>query len=645
MNRFFLFVTVIIGVVSALALTQSNSQVPIGWKGSVRISESFHSEGKNSNNIYVIDEKKTEINCTFDPSVNVDGTCSYTASGKTKSDKGWLESTTTASEARVHVNAGFFSGKVGIGIAGFEATWKLSTDLGGGTETVNVGPFSYEAPASAPSGSWSDGKGRTISWSLSPIYASKPPAPEGESEDKPEEVEAAFKAGEYESWVPKAGENEEDPGNILSIQARVYKKDKPDEQSPKKARFRFQLVGVSQEKGVCLNWPQPKDLKGGYDLKFDPASNPDLEVAKDGLSATSKELSYSATAVITSYDWGGWGTVMVTAYPENSGTLSAHREEDKSKYDLSIPKDENNNHIADSWEDANVAGSANADADDDMLPAGDGHQGDGFPTYEEYRGFRAKGVHIQTNPFQKDIFVWDPSNLGLGYFDQSGLTVHLVSAYEWDFQSGDTNPRVINFNRGNASMGAQHLLYLKNENMPGLYGLADGTGPGVPKTCKAVKIDVARCRATNEQELKCTIAHELSHASNAWHHGQTNYDIATWERLQPDGSWKSFHYTSGAKRSVAAQGGQESGAETCVMRYDGEGLYENPNGPLRWRKPDGTVQRGDVYPPAELAGTLYCDKPDGTGVNAPGGYHGVSKAGNASKGDCKHQICVNDMRH
>jgi hypothetical protein len=647
MNRFFVFIAVIICVASALALTQSSAPVPIDWKGSVRIVENIHREGKHAedNRVTVTDSSTLEINCSFDPSTKVDGVCSYNYTGITMSSKGRAESTVSASDATVHVKAGFSNGKVGIGIAGFEANWKLSTDLGGGTEKTTVGPFSYEAPASSPSGSWSNGQGRTISWSLTPIYAAKSPAGEGESEDKPEEVEAAFKADEYESWIPKAGDDEEQPGNTVMIHARVHKKDKPDEQSPKKARFRFELVSVSQEKGVCLNWPQPKDQKGGYDLKFDPAGNPDLEVAKDGLSATSKELSYSATAVVTSYDWGGWGTVMVTAYPENSGTLSAHLENDKSKHDLSIPKDENNNHIADSWEDANVEGIAQADADDDMLPAGDGHQGDGFPTYEEYRGFRAKGSHIQTNPFQKDLFVWDPTNLGLGYFNQSGITVHLVGAYEWDLQSSDTNPRVINFNRGNASIGAQHLLYLKNENMPGLYGLADGTGPGAPKTCKVVKIDVARCRNKNEQELKSTIAHELSHACNAWHHGQNNYEIAEWEELQPAGSWVGFRYKDGTKLVVAAQGGQESGAETCIMRYDGESLYENPNGPFRWKKPGGSVQRGDRYPPVELAGTMFCDKPDGTGVNAPGGYHGVSKAGNASKGDCKHQLCVNDMRH
>lgn len=494
MRRILIPALLFIGLTAALVQTQTRPKAIIGWKGSVRITESHHKEGKNREGIYVTDESKMQLSCTFDPSMSVDGTCSYSASGRTASDRGWLESSTDASSAQANVSAGYNSGKVGIGISGFSARYKLSTSVAqGDTEETNVGPFSYEAPANSPSGSWSDGNGRTITWNLTPIYEKQAPA-ETESEDKPEQVEAAFKAVDYDNWIPSAGENEEQPGNTLTVKARVFKKDNSSEQSPKKARFKFTLIDVSKEKGICMNWPQPKDQKGGYDLKIDPGENADFDVAKDGLSAISKELSYDASVTITSYDWGGWGTVTVTAYPEDSGTVSAHLESDKSKYDLTIPKDENNNHIADSWEDSNAAGMA--DADDDMLPAGDGHQGDGFSTYEEYRGFRAKGVHIRTDPFQKDLFVWDPSNLGLGYFDQSGLTIHLVSAYEWDFQGDATNPRVINFNRGNAAIGAQHLLYLKNENMPGLFGLADGTGPGTPKTCRTVKIDVARCGPT-----------------------------------------------------------------------------------------------------------------------------------------------------
>jgi hypothetical protein len=179
--------------------------------------------------------------------------------------------------------------------------------------------------------------------------------------------------------------------------------------------------------------------------------------------------------------------------------------------------------------------------------------------------------------------------------------------------------------------------------MPGLYGRADGTGPGPPRTTFAVKVDKARCLSVNAQELNCTIAHELAHACNVWHHGGGDYKISRWRELKPDGTWSDvLGYVDGSTRGVAAQGGQESGVEACIMRYDSQRLYETAKGPIQWEKA-GSLQRGADYPPMEPAGTIFCDDKEGTGVNAP--YRpGGPKAGNASKGKCRRQFCVNDSK-
>jgi hypothetical protein len=181
-----------------------------------------------------------------------------------------------------------------------------------------------------------------------------------------------------------------------------------------------------------------------------------------------------------------------------------------------------------------------------------------------------------------------------------------------------------------------------NENMPGLYGLADGTGPGVPKTTKAVKIDVARCQTVGDQELQSTIAHELSHGCNVWHHGDDDYKVAEVENLMPDGTWAK--HTSAVPWVVAIKGGQESGVEQCIMRYARTNYYETLKGNWRWKKPPkGTLQLGDPYDPGENPGTIFCDDPKGTGVNGktnPGG----SKAGDATKGNCTGQFAVNDNK-
>jgi hypothetical protein len=231
----------------------------------------------------------------------------------------------------------------------------------------------------------------------------------------------------------------------------------------------------------------------------------------------------------------------------------------------------------------------------------------------------------------------------------SGLVTHLIDADESDAagesgnQSGATNTMIINPNRGFATLGPQHGLFLVNINMPGLFGLANGTGPGPPRTTFAVQVDKTRCLSVNAQELNCTIAHELAHACNVFHHGDGDYEISYWKELQPDGTWGDLlHYIDGSPRGVAAQGGQESGVEECIMRYDGNGLYETAAGPMQWVKA-GSLQRGAKYPPMEPAGTIFCDDYRGTGVNDPH-RPGGPKAGNALRGKCRTQFCVNDSK-
>lgn len=449
----------------------------------------------------------------------------------------------------------------------------------------------------------------------------------------------------YGTWLPEAGKDESTPGNKITATVKLHKRGDPTKSAGKKAKFRFSLNKVSSERGVCLNWPEKADAKTTPDLKIDPKGNSNLEVAGDGQSATTRKSAESATVTITSYDWGAYGQLTATALLDDGGEIAAHVEGGE-KYELTIPQDDDSNHIADWWDKRFAGNSKDATADTDRVPVGDGDQGDGLSLYEEYRGFRVKGgQHIRTDPSLKDLFIFDADNLRLGYFAQSSLTTHFIEEADFNLEEGATNHMVINPNRGFATLGPQHALMIENVNMPGLYGLADGTGPGPPKTTFAVKIDVAACLETNRQELDCTIAHELAHACNVWHHGESNYSILRWRELKADGTWDDWvKYSDDSSREVAAQGGQESGVEQCIMRYDGSNLYETPKGSIQWQKKGGALQIGAPYPPAELAGTIFCVDPDGTGVNAPD-RDGGPKAGNASKGKCRTQFCVNDTKH
>jgi len=458
----------------------------------------------------------------------------------------------------------------------------------------------------------------------------------------------------YNMWVPEAKEDEKTIGNFIDVEIVAHKQGDPGAEPPKKVlRYKIELEETSREKGVDLNWPPKSQARDDFDMKIDK-NNPSINVPDDkGQSAETKESDLTDFTVrVNSYDWGGYTKLHVTAELEDHSRVVGHVRGHPEQEVLVLPKDDNSNHIADFWEDTHWGGTSAASGDDDETPYGDGDSGDGLSLYEEYRGFHAQGAHIRTEPKLKDIFIYDPSNLlydsnnlGLGFFAASGLTIHLVKDKEFADEGGATNPHVINPNRGFATLGAQHLLRLKNENMPGLYGLADGNGPGPPKTTHTVKVDVARCLRTSRQELSCTIAHELSHACNVWHHGDIDYNISNWRKLQPDGTWGAWvQYADGSLRGVAAQGGQESGAEECIMRYEGNNLYETAAGPIQWKKADGSLQRGAEYPPMEAPGTIFCDEGEGTGVNASG-RPGGPKAGNASKGKCQRQFCVNDTKH
>lgn len=446
----------------------------------------------------------------------------------------------------------------------------------------------------------------------------------------------------YGSWQPEAGADEDTPGNIMPVKVRIQKKGQPGSSIPHTAKFKFELVDVSKELGVCLNWPSKINAKSTFDLKIQQEKNPSLHVTGDGQIAESEAGLKESQIVITSYDWGAYGTLKVTAVYEDGHQDEAHVQTGGSKSaasgGLKIPQDENGNHIADSWE-KSYYGDKSATADDDETPSGDGDTGDGLSLYEEYRGFRVQGAHIRTNPLVKDVFIWDEDNLGKGYFAQSGLASHLVDIGEFSYEgSGSTNTMVINGNRGFGTRGPQHALRLGNKDMPGLLGLANG-GPGVPKKILMVQIDVARCLKYGAQQLASTIAHELAHACNVWHHGDTDYDTSDAEDLQ-DEHWapiKSGNYT------VAADGGQESGVQECIMRYHSATFYENPAGDFRWLN-GGVLQRGFSYPPREPPGTIFCYGTEGTGVNAPG-RAGGSKAGNATRGKCRYQFCVNDNKH
>jgi hypothetical protein len=460
----------------------------------------------------------------------------------------------------------------------------------------------------------------SVTWSLAPT---------------PPDTEAVFELTDtaYDAWRPWPGPDENTAGDSFTVFVRIHKRDEPDEPASQRATFKFELMDVTKEPGVCMNRPTARPQpEPQFDLRIEQARNPDLRLESTQV-ARSKDGLESAEVVISSFDGAAWGRLRVTAILDDGTEVTAHFKDDRSVVTLTIPRDDDGNHIADVWEKNFGVFGSDASDDEDAAPPPREHAGDGFSNFEEYRGFWIQGEFTYTNPNVKDLFIHDAGNLGVGFFGVTGLAVHLVKEEEYGQEGGGANnPNVVNANHDRATRGPQHLLKMVDEGMPGAYGEATG-GPGVPASIRLVRIDAEANRKAGEDLgfgqafLDNTVAHELLHGCNVYHHGSGNYDIS--ELSGPGGKFTE-------KLRVARRGGQHSGAMNCVMRYHSDAtVYEKPGGGVWWRTPSGQFVTGAVYE-ADAPGTTLC-------VTKGAGSDGVPpKVGNADRGVCRTQLAIND---
>jgi len=497
-----------------------------------------------------------------------------------------------------------------------------------------------------------------------------------------EEVEVILIPQEgYDKWMPIAGLSEDKPGNQLRVKVELRKKG--TDQKPlwtTADKFTFQLVDTSHQPGTCLNWPPPEQTKSpaDFDFKIDKDQNPDLDVKPDGQSATSKKPDLQQMSIwISSYDWGGWSKLQVSADLSNGQkNVAAELQGRPGVKEVSIPKDDNNNHVADAWE---VTGEpTDATADEDSSPTGDPkHNGDVLSYYEEYRGFHISSQitpvpyvegrtldrnHVRTDPGRKDIFIYDKGNLGLGYFAASGMAIHGLQKDEFtkiDVNDPKTqNALVVNFNYGYAHLGDDqpnmHVIPLINRvppDDPGRLGeLYPAGDPRTPKDSVAVYInrDGLRKCSFGDKELQNEIAHELAHACFVKHHGDDDYEAAEIFQRMTGGQFKPMQTICGLTKGgtpancyVSVPQGQFSGAMQCIMRYHGSnGYYVQANGPFQWKDKSGQWVYGDLYGPTEEPGKIFCTRQDNS--SSSNVRFGPALTG---RGNCIEQFCVNDLKH
>jgi hypothetical protein len=203
---------------------------------------------------------------------------------------------------------------------------------------------------------------------------------------------------EWDQWLPQAGEDQKTIGNFIDVGIVAHKKDDPDSPPPKQVlKYTITLEKTSQEAGVDLNTPSLYSASHAtcdYDMRIDETNPWIASSDSTGQSAQTKQPNLTDFRVtVNSYDWGGWTQLKVVAELSDHTTVTAHVR-GAPQLTLAIPRDGNNNHIADAWEESYALASIEQDADDDDYPVGDSHKGDSIALYDEYRGFHIGGTLV-----------------------------------------------------------------------------------------------------------------------------------------------------------------------------------------------------------------------------------------------------------
>ena len=426
-------------------------------------------------------------------------------------------------------------------------------------------------------------------------------------------------------WLPKDDNN-------LEVKARF------DGAATEPLDWRFELMEVTNEKGVCLNSPK-RDTKP--DLFFDDATNAALgftaaqQVGKKWRIETTRPLEM-ATPRVVSRDYGSWGKLKAWVKMGNDWQPVAV---DGSDLDyITIPLDESGgeNFIADSWEqDEGLSPGQDHRLDDDTKGPENQHRGDGLSLYEEYRGVFVKGDHVRTRPTNKDLFIHVQPGVGLDghgrYFHEAaGTDVHELKRMEL---FGPHANKVINRNSSPGKRSAEghrqhgkHVRVVPRERLPGLCGVA-----AAPRN-EAFLVNTPMCK-TDE-----VFVHELIHSLWVDHHGwvdSSKYDACIGE----DGEYYldcEEHPGLPTKVKIAFWDSAFSGDQLCFMVYHpATGFMESRtlNQPVltsdgfleKFQHPDYTQR--------------ICKSQEGTEYNA----HGKQVNGSSKEyGNCWQQIRIRD---
>ncbi|HVM88882.1 MAG TPA: hypothetical protein VMT76_11905 [Puia sp.] len=574
-----------------------------------------------------------------------------------------------------------------------------SSPLNGGQASIGLTKFGYEISYSesktindVPDG-WSGENVMTYTTNVQILITNQNPPEYDAIIELVNASNISNSATGYEKWIPEGppphsnnpAANGITKGNSIAFDVYLIDKKKPDQRiSGIKYDVDFKLTDVSIEPGYCNNYPLNATDKGKSDLKFDESLKNASHATYDSQELKTKDYyGENFIAIVTSYDYGSFGKLTATVALEYGTQIPAHFKNDK-KTVITLPKDDNDNQIADEWEIEQGIYQKNYSALwDGEIQNNNNHDGDGLTLYEEYRGIIAKGQHKRLNPKMKDIIIANTSQQKLdeaiGFFSKacngSIVPIEVKAGDELDVD----NP-IVNKNSDFAKSGDQYGIVLKivndligddgttvlgqafvkkniaigAENGNGLQSHIPGANEPVAASPKDVNyLALNTALLDNNALFDYSFAHELGHCLGVQHHGNSkthqfdNFDRYLFQKkdflfISEDGTpQKTDQFLNNLKNNIpmeaALPGSQAGGDVGCIMCYNQAYEFSFPND-----------IKGNVLIVCDIRypnGTYFCINQNGTKRNDSNTSkkHPYSVFGNATTGgNCTGSILVKD---
>ncbi len=271
--------------------------------------------------------------------------------------------------------------------------------------------------------------------------------------------------------------NSQDFGNSLAFEVKVLNK-KAQTEYLSKQQVMWSLVDVSNYPGWCNNFPPKGQEDTKPDLRFNETLNDASNFAQlsDNRAVTKMALG-PHVIVVTSYDYAAWGKLQAEVKLED-GTVLMAKYKPTDREAVIIPKDDDENKIADTWEQQIGLTGKDATWDEDPYPQHQRRDGDGYTLFEEYRGFKALNhvlkkptnirqthQHFRSDPQYKDIFIYDEDGLFTSYYatqNAAALNWHLIAPAQMVFtrQGLDPQNRWVNFHTTPYHYAKQYAMHV-----------------------------------------------------------------------------------------------------------------------------------------------------------------------------------------